>query len=370
MTNRKVKSWKADGCRGRFYVRGKKNIIWYETNRRPQSLKLAYSPGNRLAAADIVRRSEQPGIYDDTSPVLLSQAFTIFMQKRCKSLERKTKLKYLSMYKNFISNDFYLSEPWTIKENIWENLNKNKNAPRTLNKYLIQLKTFNQYCIVNNWTDELFFDKDMKLKETEKIIEVWSDDELEILLNYFPERDKIFHIFLNLLYRTGFRVMEMALLTPKQILIGDRRQATGDREELKVERQDRKYRNEIILWKNKAGTKADYFPLAQPLIDLFNQLEFPDDENTSIFGYNLDRVTYYRKVLDACLKAKGIPKHTTNDTTGRGRSYHTFRKTKITHWLFRDKLSPAIVSKLSRDAIKTIMRYYAAYETEDFKKYV
>lgn len=124
-----------------------------------------------------------------------------------------------------------------------------------------------------------------------------------------------------------------------------------------------------MLKTNKSGTKPEFFPLADPIILLLNKLNLPDDPNTSIFDYNLEKITYLRSVLDEVLIELKIPKHTI-EKTGRGRSFHTFRKTRITDWLFKKKLSPAIVSKLSRDSIKTIMKYYAAFDTQDFKQYI
>lgn len=357
------KSWKYEGCHGRFYVRGKH--IWYELHGKKTSTGLVYTPENRIMAGVRQKATENPlpEKIQSPGPVMLSAAFSEFLKNRCKNLEKRTKFKYINMFGNLFSSDFFLDDIDSIKDNIKENLKNTENTARTMNKYIIQLKTFGRYCLENKWIDENFYEKGMEFKETKKVIEVWSDDELAGLLNYFNESNPKFSIFLNLLYKTSFRVMEMANLTKKQILLPPYYSHNSEVE-------NRKYRNDIMLWKNKAGTEPEKFPLADTLIVFFNQLELPDDENISIFGYDEAAITYLRRFLDDAMDDIEIPKHTSNDIKGRGRSYHTFRKTKITHWLFKDKLTPAQVSKLSRDTIQTIMKYYAAFDVEDFKQYV
>lgn len=355
----KKNSWKYDGCKGRFFTRGIKNIIWYDYKRKPISLKLPYSSQNKIICGEKIKYLENQGFQTiSDEPLRLADAIKIFTLRRLQGLESRTKMKYINMFANMFPNvSLFLTNEKEIKENIYSVLQKTTLAPVTINKQLDQLNTFSKYCKENNWISYKIYEKEMKIKQVDKLIEIWTDQELELIFNYFKKSNPKFHIFLRLLYLTSFRVMELVTLTKKQILVAP------------FDSKNRIYRDDILIKTNKAGNKPEFFPLADPLIKLFNKLKLPEDPDVSIFGYNLEKITHLRSVLDEVLKELEIPKHTV-EKSGRGRSFHTFRKTRITDWLFKKKLSVAIVSKLSRDSIKTIMKYYAAFDSNDFKQYI
>lgn len=71
---------------------------------------------------------------------------------------------------------------------------------------------------ITNYEITKVFEPEMKVKQTDKIIEIWSDSELNLIFNYFKKKDIKFYIFLKILYLTSFRVMELVTLSKKQIL--------------------------------------------------------------------------------------------------------------------------------------------------------
>lgn len=85
--------------------------------------------------------------------------------------------------------------------------------------------------------------------------------------------------------------------------------------------------------------------------------------------FSLPDMRHVSRLLDRSMKELGIPKQIIS-MPGTGRNLHTFRKTRITHWIVKQKLSLQTLEYLTRDNYRTLKKYYADMEHEDYRKYV
>lgn len=340
--------WSMPGCLGRFYTRGKGNIIWYKRGRGVNiSTGLELTRQNKRIAGDKIRLMENPEfISNDNKPATVYEAFEKFMKSSANVKHRNTLEQYVYSF-NAILNK---SVPLDIHaiQTVIERALEGSLAKKTLKTYIARMQSFFKYCVKNKWLEENPIDEQYKIKVPKKIIEIYSQDELDEIFDYW-KRDDTYFSYLKLLYHCALRRSEGMNLTWEQVLTNN------------------KFRQQIIFPHSKYGDRPDFFPISDSTREIFTQIPSYKEKSGKIFPYNSE--DYMSQKMKDGLKILNIPIQTTNHT-GYGRNLHTLRKTRISQWLFADNLPPQVVSKLSRDTIQTIMEYYAHVDNDNLVQYI
>lgn len=346
--NEKIKNWSMTGCKGRFYVRGKKNIIWYQDGRSYRiSTNLEYSRANRQLAADKIRQMEMPGVVSEARTIF--SAFREFIELSKQSKTENTIRNYLISFKRLISQDFRLEYYLDIRQMIENNVQMNDAnlSKKSLNLYLKNMRAFFNYLVEKEYMFKNPVLKSMYFKIPEKSIEIYTEEELHKIFNYLKYERKKHHYYeyFKIIYYCALRRSE--LLNMKWDHVKDRN----------------RFRPEIIIPKSKFGNRVDYFPITDELREYFEEIP----QNTE-YVFNING-NMFNNALNKALIAMEIDKHT-EIANGNGRAIHTFRKTRISEWLYKQNLELQIVSQLSRDSIATLMKYYAKMERKKLRDYL
>ena len=346
------KSWKIDGCKGSFFCRGKKNIIWYRRGRNDVfSTKLSYTPKNRILAGQTILEEENRGIRNNKIRTI-GQALEYFekstMLKKGDSTRSVLNYNYNVI---FPDRDKLITDFKYIQSRI--EFIKNGNYVRsTVYGYLSSVSSLFNFLIKKNILINSPISRDDYPKVQSKVIDIYSDDELNKLFNYFKSQDYEYYLFLSFLYKTAFRFKETLSLKKNQVWF------SGN------------YRPQIIIPKSKFGTKPDYFPISPSIQELIEQIpNFNNLDNDDVIWSFANRTrSYLRHKLINAMAELGIPRKS-SDYPGTGRTYHTFRKTRITHWI-QQGISVHGLEKLSRDNYQTVRKYYDAVNTDDYSDFV
>lgn len=345
------KSWKYPGCKGRFYVRGQNNIIQYHYRNERKSLGLPYSIQNRKIAGEKILYYENRNLYvRDNMPKKISEAYYYFENTFNKKKRPKTIINTKLAIRKFITTDYECVETDIIHDCIIYEINNSKLLPRSINSYLRSLKAFFNWCIRNKiMPNENPINTDMFIKIPDKMVDIFTAEELKKIFDYWKNKNKEFYYFIKFLYLTAFRKNEAKDLVWNQIW------------------NNNNFRDEILLPKSKYGNIYETFPLADNLIDIIRKLKSWKKKEGKVFI--LQDIRHLGRMLDKSMKEMDIPKKT-YETAGNGRSFHTFRKTRITYWAVEEQLPIIVLEKLTRDNYQTLRKYYTKLEIKDYKKYI
>lgn len=345
----KIKNWSMPGCRGRFYVRGINNIIWYQSGRDYRvSTGLEYNRANKQLSADKIRQIEMPGVVSQTNNTIFS-AFREFIDYSKQTKTENTIRNYLISFKRLISQDLRLEYYLEIRKMIEDNVIKNQFnlSNKSLNLYMKNMHSFFNYLVEKEYMLKNPVLRTMYFKVPDKPIEIYTEEELEKIFNYlkYEKKKHSYYEYFKIIHYCALRRSELLNMEWDHI------------------KEKNRFRSDIIIPKSKYGNKVDYFPLTDELKEFFANIPQIDKKVFNLNGTMFDRAI--RKALIAMEISKQ-----TEIYGGNGRAIHTFRKTRISEWLYKDKLEIQIVSQLSRDSIATLMKYYAKMDRAKLKKYL
>lgn len=345
-------SWKFDGCKGSFFLRGKNNIIWYRRSRYTRfSTGLPYTQKNKLIAGQRIAKEETRDLPFLARKLTLKQAYSLYIEHIDKRTHENTKKNYIEVFNRVFPNQDILLDSYEIRDIIQE-LKSRDVSNVTISNYLRTIKIFFNFLIEKDLLTKNPVKKSDFPKIKPKPIEIFTKSELDRMFEKAKQTDFEFYLFLMFTYKTAFRVNEALKLTKADIMVG------AD------------WRPQIILGSSKYGDKVDLFPLTETIVDILKQVPNLDQMkiDVPIFFKDISRRAIQKK-FDTIMKACDVPKHTTNDTSHNGRLFHTLRKTRITEWI-KEGISVHGLEKLSRDNYKTVRKYYDAVQTDTYDDFV
>jgi integrase len=346
------KSWKMDGCKGSFFVRGKNSIIWYRRSRHERfTTKLPYTPKNRLLAAKKIREEENRG-FADSEIRTIGEALEYYKESTMLKKGDSTREAYQFLFDRMLPDKDRLITDFKYIESRINLVKTSGYARHTIFNYFTALSALFNFLVKRKIVKESPLSRDDYPKLKSKVVDVYSDTELERIFNYFRVENYEMYLFLKFLYKTAFRYNEAAKLKVSDIIINDQ------------------YRNNIILHKSKYGDKAENFPLTDAIIELFEEIKGLSKKkpNQYVWDIGTKKKSYANDMLNKALKELDIPKKS-SDYQGKGRLFHTFRKTRITKWIQKG-ISVHGLEKLSRDSYATVRKYYDAVDTDDYSDFV
>jgi integrase len=337
----KIKNWIMPGCKGRFYVRGKNNIIWYRRGAERKSLSLPFTPANRKIAADIIIAEENPNVYSPKSNETLNDYFIKYIEHSKTINYENTLRSKIRTGELFFDKIFSINETKEFYNYIVNKLSNSNYSSVSKEHYIKYIKAFFNWLISQEILEKNPF-KDYKIKVVRRPIITYTEDELEKIFEATKKETQIY-VIVRILYITAFRINELLNLEWENII------------------ENGIYKTKIELT-NKMKTKKEYFPINQEMIDLFEMLDI-QKKTGKIFKWRYE--SYVRNYKNT-IQELGIKKNT---YTNKDSLFHYFRATRITEWV-KKGYSSAIVSKLSRDNINTVMKYYNNLDLDDLSTYI
>jgi len=227
----------------------------------------------------------------------IEETFNEFINNHSKKIEKKTLQSYILSFKRIITIDKYLSEE-NIEKSIIEFLNNNTELSNTsINIYLRSFQVFLNYCNQNKYLSNVQIYKKYKRKSINKQIEVYNNNEIEILLDYFDKKDYEFKILIILMLSTGMRIGECLKLEKTQIkdnyiILGNKinknQEVVYINNELKNELMKLNKDNKVFRWKY-----SSYSRLSRRLKEAFEKLGINNNKSFHEF-----RKTFLRKLYD------------------------------------------------------------------------
>lgn len=346
------KSWKIDGCKGSFFLRGKNNIIWYRRSRNERfTTGLEYTPKNRLIAAKRIKEEEGKGqIFTEIKTI--GQALDFFESSNKNNKAKSTHRVYNVNFGVIFNDRSILINDFKYIHNRLEELKNSDRSNFTIYNYYVMVSALYNFLKKRKVINSSPIEKSDFPKMRSKIVDIFSTNELTQLYNYFETKNFDFHLYLRFLYTTAFRVNEARTLKKSQVII------------------DNKYRTQIIIGKSKFGNKTEYFPLTPAVQNILNQIPGIWDKSQDDYIFDLAKVkiSTISNRFKAGMDKLSIP-YKTVDYQGKGRSLHAIRKTRITDWI-KSGISIHGLEKLSRDNYATVRKYYDAVDTDSYEKFV
>jgi integrase len=338
----KIKNWIMPGCTGRFYVRGINNIIWYRRGTDRKSLSLPYSTINRKIAADIIIHEENPEVYKPKTKETLNDKYIEFLNEKMLVNQKKTLRAKKTIAIKYFDKTFYINETNEHYNYVLSKFSLSTNNVATLNNDLKMLNTFYNYLLDKDIIKKNPF-KSYKIKVVQRGIITYTDKEIEKIFDYFKNDEDMYYI-IKILYYTAFRVMELMNMKWEQIY------------------SNGQYLENIKLT-SKYKDRQEMFPLTEELKNFFDNFkkDGTDGKVIKAFAYS----TAHNKMAEA-FKILNIKK---NYSSRKENHFHYLRATRITKWA-EQGLSAIIISKLSRDNIDTVMKYYSNVDNSTLHKYL
>lgn len=337
-----IKNWIMPGCTGRFYVRGKNNTIWYRRGTERKSLSLPYSTINRKIAADIIIHEENPEVYKPKTKETLNDKYIEYLNEKV-LINQKSTMRYKKLIAvKYFDKTFYLNETSEHYNYVLTKFNLSKNNLATLSTELSLISSFYNFLLEKELIKKNPF-KNYKIKVVQRGIITYTDEELEKIFEYLKNDIDMYYI-VKILYYTALRVNELINMKWEQIY------------------SNGQYLENILLT-SKFKDRQEMFPMTEELKSYFDNFK-----KDGINGKIIKKYSYSKAKLRMrnCFEKLNIRK---NNSSVKEHYFHYLRATRITKWA-EQGLSAIIISKLSRDNINTVMKYYNNIDNTTLHRYL
>ena len=331
-----INNIKANQVQGSIYSSKRDNLLIVKVKKKTYHTGLKDTPNNRKLAEQIKIKmflelhglSETAIKHENT----IKDIFNQYIENHCINLDETTIRGYNLAFKRIIKTDCKIDKE-IIENKVIEFIKTEKKlSPASINIYLRAFQIFLNYLKDKEYLPAMKIFKHYKINHSEKEIKIYSDDEINKLLEYFKMKDIEFMILLQLQLFTGMRIGECLKLERKNI------------------KEDR------IILENKTVKTAEFVIITPELRDLL--LSLPNRKKLFRWSENsYSRLT--RRFHDA-FKELNINRD--------NRSFHELRKTYLRK-LFDNETPVQVAQKLMRhkNITVTIQNYTKLTDAEMIK---
>ncbi|HRP02923.1 MAG TPA: tyrosine-type recombinase/integrase [Candidatus Kapabacteria bacterium] len=259
----------------------------------------------------------------------IKETWQEFKKEHCINIELKTYENYELAFRRVVTKDQLLTDT-NIERMVIDFIQSNRKlSNNTINIYLRAFQIFLNFCYDKKYIPHLQIYKKYKKKVTEKAIEIYSDDEINKLLDYFHSKDYEFKLLIILMLTTGMRIGECLRLKKENI------------------------KDNVLILGNKITKKQETVIISS---ELRSELLSIHKNSSDVFRWKYSSYSRLVRRLHAAFIEIGIE---TN------KSFHEFRKTYLRN-LYDEKTPVQVAQKLMRHSnIKvTIENYTKIYESE------
>lgn len=182
-------------------INSKRQATGYEWNIKNKKKCLAILH-DRLIASD----SKTINIKSKTIKDIIKQ----FHRDKVMALDIKTQKLYKALYKQFLSEDFNLSDTQQIRDYILQVKNSLKLSENTIWKRLQRLRKIFGYAVELEWCEKNPVTKSMVPKFTKGDIVLSKAENINLIINYFRNNDsKLMSLMVEFAFITAMRIQEI-----------------------------------------------------------------------------------------------------------------------------------------------------------------
>lgn len=322
---------------GSVFAEKRNNKLVVQVRNKRVYTGLNDTPTNRRTAERIKENLylESIGLKPNTTITRknLKQLFDLFISEREITLAPRTITNDKLAYRQFIRKNI-VAEPEFIEQCVKESLKTTKISDESKNIYLKTFQVFLNWLFANGHLEvRLNLKKKYFFKGTDKENEIFYENEILALLEYFDKKDREFAILINFLLHTGLRINEALTLTFKQV------------------------RTDRIILSNKVEKTAEVLIISQDIYNILNELRQPG--KTKVFRWKYTSYSRLNRTLTTAMENLNIEK--------RGRSFHEFRKTFLYN-LQLQNVPVQIAQKLMRHKnIQVTIKNYQLIEEQTLR---
>ena len=308
--NRWVHPWyKYAYCFPRETAKGETYVYTCVDSQR-KATGIIWKPSNKNLAMDALERHRQavqnPRPADTGEYKTINDAFKIFAQDYLAGLKDSTIRQYKVMWRKYLKMNYRLDQYDEIKQMVLSVKAESTNTDNSEWKRVQRVRKFFQYCIDEGWMDRNPVTKSMIPKYTDPKVDIFTDTEINAILERFRELNNFEMILL----------IEFALATAMRIqeLINMRWEDITDRE---------------IFIKGK-GDRERIIPLRVKLFDRVNlllaELSRMNKEKVFSWKYQQTPTKSFRNAI------RHINEDSGNINIDERKTFHYLRKTAINRW--------------------------------------
>lgn len=262
----------------------------------------------------------------------INEAFERFMAAKMNLLD-STKKTYIIMFKAIFKRDYLIDEQ-RIEEDIQNYLKSTTNKSVTINNYLERAETFIGYCSENEWIRKMNIFKRYKQRNTDAKIKMYTDEELQKIVDYFATSDIEMSLMIRFMIETGARIVDVLTLQSDQI------------------------NENIITWQNKVSKRDEERPISDKALEILKLLP----QKGKIFSWNHSEGSMLNNRLRKAFKDIGIERNE--------RAFQEFRSTFRMKLVKRGIPEPYIQYLMRHKSISTTIKHYTSYEKKESLKYL
>ena len=146
----------------------------------------------RLREAHKDKNSVEADIIPDLKPKTLYEAIEEFSAVKFTKFDKATVKSYITAFRAYLVEDMNLKDVNRIRNMVRERQGINNHAPNTQLKYLSKLNKLFEYCIGQEYMNRNPILSGMKPDEVTLEIKLFTQEEIEILFDYFFKMDNVF----------------------------------------------------------------------------------------------------------------------------------------------------------------------------------
>lgn len=200
--------------------------ISYDNKRYRQATPLNWLPENKKSALKILEErivslmnpNDEKDVANDNQVQSVFVLIKKFSEIHVKNLSKTAQRKYSYACSTFIKKDFFLLQVDDIQDHISHNKNRCHLHDNTKRKLLMNLKQLFDYAISRGYMPRNPVIKEMLPKPVKSKNVVFTFNEVEKLIQYFQETEKIeFSLLIRFIANTGVRIAEAISIKWKDI---------------------------------------------------------------------------------------------------------------------------------------------------------
>lgn len=264
--------------------------------------------------------------------IAVQDAFKNFMREHCANKASKTKRSYSDAFHKIVTNNYYVSLE-RLRTDVVNFLEATTLSATSVNLHLRSFQVFLTYCYKRGYMPKLLETKEFKRREPPKPVQVYSEQEIAQLIEYFAQKDEHFALLLRFIYETGWRIGEVLNLTWDNV-------------------------QETVLYRvPKDKRRLDPFPMTNTIQTIISAIPRKGD---FVFHWKSTSQSALLRRLNTAMDELGIEKN--------GRGWHTFRKTATNRWIESGLPIQEAQVLLGHQDISTTRKHYTKTDLEQIGK--
>lgn len=317
---------------GSVYVRNKK--LYLKIKGKRFSTGLEDTPAGRKTANELLetyyRQGHNMAVLRPNNK-LIYEVFQEFLDTHCLKLEHKTVVGYTTAFRAIVRSNFALNLD-NISQAVRNFVAATSVNHTSQNNYLRHFNKFLTFCTSRTYLPETSICKEYKRKVPPKMVQIFRDEEIEKLVEYFEQDDTEFALLIKFALETGWRIGEILTLTWSNVT------------------------EEAVHRVSKDKRSLQDFPMTKNLASILDKLEKSNDK---VFRWQDTSRSSLLRRLNTAMEELGIEK--------KNRAWHTFRKTARKRWMNMGLSMEYVKRLMGHSDIRVTEKHYTVVYTKEMR---